>query len=222
MTINKESINQQVYNLLRDQIIKQELGLGEQINLRKIASDYGISIMPVRDALLRLTNQGLVINKPRVGFFVRTFNVDEVREIMEVRKLYELYCLSEYFEQINPTELQRLLHQHEINEVDSLPRQVFDRLDAGLHDCIIKATANSFLISQYNQLFDIFYLFRYLNLNRYQQAYHEHKKLIKAIIAKQRQLAIDILTEHITGASAVIIENLQKSSAGIVEQGDCF
>ena len=141
---------------------------------------------------------------------------------MEVRKLYELYCLSEYFEQINPTELQRLLHQHEINEVDSLPRQVFDRLDAGLHDCIIKATANSFLISQYNQLFDIFYLFRYLNLNRYQQAYHEHKKLIKAIIAKQRQLAIDILTEHITGASAVIIENLQKSSAGIVEQGDCF
>ena len=207
-TINKETMNDQAYNLLRDKIIKQELALGERIDLKNIAAEYNVSIMPVRDALLRLANQGLIINKPRVGYFVRTFSAEEIKEIMEVRRMYEIYCLTEYFDNIDRTELKQNLSLHGNDKEVSLPRNEFDRLDINLHDCIIKAANNGYISSQYNQLLSIFLLFRYLNLDRYQQAYNEHQELLKSIIADDRKMATDILNKHITGVTAGILKNL--------------
>jgi len=212
--INTQSINNQVYNLLHKKIIKQELVSGQQINLRKIASEFNVSAMPVRDALLKLTNEGLIINKPRVGFFVRSFSIREIRDIMETRKMIELYCLNEYFEKIDRSRLEQILFQHEANDDTALPRDAFDRLDAKLHDCIIDASGNTFIKNQYNNLLSVFFLFRYLNLNRYHRAFAEHKKFIHWVIDNDRAQAADILKTHITGATEVIIQNQLAPSDG--------
>ena len=56
--------------------------------------------MPIRDALNQLANEGLVIRKPGL-VFVRSFTPKEAKDLMEVRKLYELYCLEKYFDKID-------------------------------------------------------------------------------------------------------------------------
>ena len=116
MVINKKSLTDQVYTMLKDKILNRDVDLGEQLNTREIAEEHGISLMPVRDALRRLANEDLVENKPRVGFFVKNFSEAEVNDILEVRKMHELYCLENYFENINKEVIADLKDKFEIKQ----------------------------------------------------------------------------------------------------------
>src|SRR5690554_4721661 len=109
MAIIKDSISEQIYELIKNKIFTQELELGAQIDTKKIAGEHNISIMPVRDALNKLENRELVYRKSRIGYFVRTFSRKEAEEIMEVRKIYELYSLKEHFEAIDKKKLEEIL-----------------------------------------------------------------------------------------------------------------
>jgi len=208
-TIIKECMNDQAYALLHDKIIKQELVSGQQINLRQIASEYKVSIMPIRDALMRLVNKGLVVNKPRVGYFVRSFSKREIEEIMETRVMFETYYLEKYFDNLDKPTLEQVLQSHENHDKTTLPRETFDRFDTILHDCIIDAATNQFIKEKYNNLLSVFFLFRYLNLERYSQAYDEHKRLIRTILRGERRKSVEILTDHINGATSMILSNLK-------------
>ncbi|KXS48698.1 MAG: GntR family transcriptional regulator [Halanaerobium sp. T82-1] len=144
MVINKKSLTDQVYTLIKEQILNREVELGEQLNTRRIAEEHGISLMPVRDALRRLANEDLVENKPRVGFFVKNFSEAEVNDILEVRKMHELYCLNNYFGQIDKEKIVELKdkflkshHKH------------FSVFDSQLHKEIVFASHNNYLIDSY-------------------------------------------------------------------------
>ena len=97
-----------MFSVLKEEIVRQRIKAGEQINPRQIAEEHGVSVMPVRDALTRLASFGLVTIRPRVGFFAREFTLTEVREIFEVRRLHEMYCMERYFHQIDIAQLEQI------------------------------------------------------------------------------------------------------------------
>lgn len=206
MAIIKDSISDQICDLIKNQIFVQELELGAQIDTKKIAEEHNISIMPVRDALNKLESQGLVIRKSRVGYFVRSFTAKEVKEIMEARKMYELYSLEEHFEAIDKAKLREILE--EIINTESITRQQFDKLDDGLHNLIIAASGNDFLINNYSQINDQIILFRRLDKNRIQNATREHKELIEAILSNDLENSRNILKNHIDLVTESVLEDL--------------
>ncbi len=206
MAIIKDSISDQICDLIKNQIFIQDLELGDQIDTKKIAEKHNISIMPVRDALNKLESQGLVVRKSRVGYFVRSFTSKEVQEIMEARKMYELYSLEEHFEAIDRAKLREILE--EIVKTISITRQQFDRLDDGLHNLIISASGNDFLINNYNQINDQIVLFRRLDKNRIQNATNEHQELIEAILRDDLESSRKILKNHIDLVTSSVLEDL--------------
>jgi DNA-binding GntR family transcriptional regulator len=184
MVINKKSLTDQVYTLIKEQILNREVELGEQLNTRRIAEEHGISLMPVRDALRRLANEDLVENKPRVGFFVKNFSEAEVNDILEVRKMHELYCLNNYFGQIDKEKIVELKdkflkshHKH------------FSVFDSQLHKEIVFASHNNYLIDSYLKMINHFtMLFSYLNDQRSETSRQEHIDLIDCILILFRHL----------------------------------
>ena len=92
-----DTVNNQVYEIIKNMILERQLKPGERIDPRIIAEKYNISLMPVRNALQQLTTQGLVVTLQRVGFFVKKFTSKELLEIFNARKMFELYCLEQYF-----------------------------------------------------------------------------------------------------------------------------
>jgi DNA-binding GntR family transcriptional regulator len=74
---------------LRDEILRGQLGPGQALRQEELAARFGVSRLPVRDALLRLESQGLVHVYPNRGAFVISLSADEVREIFEMRLLLE-------------------------------------------------------------------------------------------------------------------------------------
>jgi DNA-binding GntR family transcriptional regulator len=74
---------------LREEILRGEVAPGQALRQEELAERFGVSRLPVRDALLRLEAQGLVHVYPNRGAFVIALSADEVTEIFEMRILLE-------------------------------------------------------------------------------------------------------------------------------------
>lgn len=87
--IQFESIHEKVYERLRRHISQMKMVPGEKFTIRQIASAFGVSTMPVREALRQLQAEGLVTYDRR-GVSVRQLSSKEVKEIFEIRERLEI------------------------------------------------------------------------------------------------------------------------------------
>lgn len=77
------------YAKLRDAIVTGKLAGGEPLRQEDLADALGISRFPIREALARLEGQGLVVQRPRRGYFVASLDTDEVEDVFELRAILE-------------------------------------------------------------------------------------------------------------------------------------
>ena len=85
-----ESLAKMAYEAIRQSILSGQWRIGELYNEKAIAADLGISRTPVREALLELASQDLIIFMPRRGLMLNRFTQSDVDEIFELRKAIEL------------------------------------------------------------------------------------------------------------------------------------
>lgn len=78
-----------VHQLLRDDIVSGRYPPGTRLNESKIARELNISRIPVREALVRLRENGLVMKRDRRGMFVTELSTDEMQRINSVRIILE-------------------------------------------------------------------------------------------------------------------------------------
>ncbi len=85
MNQNRESI----FEILKKRIIELELEPGNAINEKELTEEFGVSRTPVREALIKLSQIGLVETRPRVGTFVTQIDLQQVKNAYEVKKNLE-------------------------------------------------------------------------------------------------------------------------------------
>ncbi|MBO0801433.1 MAG: GntR family transcriptional regulator [Blastocatellia bacterium] len=93
MADNQESngsLASEAYVILRERILRGELPIGKVISRRKLASELGMSLLPVSEAFLRLEFEGLLESRPRAGTRVRIPTEDDVRGHYVVREALEV------------------------------------------------------------------------------------------------------------------------------------
>ena len=78
-----------VYKNLRMRILSGEIAVGSPLSRRQVAAEYGVSIVPVGEALQRLQTEELVESRPRVGTRVRIPTTADVRGHYTVREALE-------------------------------------------------------------------------------------------------------------------------------------
>ena len=207
MSINTESVNRQVYNLIKKDILERKMKPGERIDTKSIAKENNISVMPVRNALQKLTAKGLVINRERVGFYVRSFSEKELTEILDVRRMFELHCVQNYLPNIDKDFARTLLKGIE----DAQESAELDALDHEMHDMIICASNNAFLIKEYRNMDALFALGLYggspecVNI-----AKREHIAVLRAILDNDVKQTTKYLREHLERAELEIVEIYKK------------
>src|SRR5687768_10680308 len=82
----RRSVADQIYEALRHMIVTLELAPGEPIPETEVSTRFSVSRTPVRESLLRLTNEGLVVVVPQFGTFVAPIDVDAVRQVQFMRQ----------------------------------------------------------------------------------------------------------------------------------------
>lgn len=82
----------QVFDVLRGWIVNGQLVSGQRLRVREVADLMGTSVMPVREAIRRLEDSGLVVREPYKGATVRGLTLDELEQAYDVRILLEGSC----------------------------------------------------------------------------------------------------------------------------------
>jgi DNA-binding GntR family transcriptional regulator len=142
---------------LREQIIQGIFRPGQQINESVLAGQLSTSRGPVREALQRLTQEGLLVSLRNRGVFVKELTTDDIREIYAVREAIELssakMLLAAGPERINLTSqsLKQSLTDME-KQVTLSDWQAIARLDMQFHTSFVEGTGNSRLIRIYDTL----------------------------------------------------------------------
>ena len=86
----RANLNDQVYETLKQRLVRRELGPGEKVSLHELAAELGVSRSPVHHALTRLVAEGLLTVKSRRGYYVTALTEAAIAEGYEVRLALEL------------------------------------------------------------------------------------------------------------------------------------
>lgn len=89
----KESLPDMVAGSIRQAIFEGSIGSGVQLKQNDVAAMLGVSAVPVREALKRLTAEGLLINERNKGVVVAPLSLDDFTEITDLRLMLEPYLL---------------------------------------------------------------------------------------------------------------------------------
>jgi DNA-binding GntR family transcriptional regulator len=87
--ITTKTLRQQVYDQLRRKIITAEILPGEAVSLRGLAEEFGVSLMPVREALWQLETEKVVVIESNKSVHVNTLTPEEMEEALRIRLLIE-------------------------------------------------------------------------------------------------------------------------------------
>ena len=83
-SIKKRSLVDQVYDRLRSDIISLRLPLGSRVNVNELQDSLGVSCTPIREAINRLQQEGLIAYENNVGARVLTLDAKDVEEITQL------------------------------------------------------------------------------------------------------------------------------------------
>lgn len=137
---NSRTVGERVYGEMRDKIISGELGAGMRLVQRKLASDLGVSIIPISEALRRLESEGLVICHAGLGAQVKTWTPEDVTGIHLLREFLEAATSRLFAEKSSPAErltLKELGQRYDACLAEEDPMALI-RADIDLHLYIAK------------------------------------------------------------------------------------
>jgi DNA-binding GntR family transcriptional regulator len=143
-----DSIADQLYRILSDRITTGTWAPGARLDPQAVATEFGVSRTPVREALARLEHDQLIVTRPRSGTFVARPGVTDVHEVCQLRKGIEWVATgiaagSMSLEQIADLRAEAVEALQQAERGDYEP---FFASDSRLHNEIVAATGNARLI----------------------------------------------------------------------------
>jgi DNA-binding GntR family transcriptional regulator len=198
---------EQVYEILRSELLNGGLHPGQKLKMVEFTERFGVSQSVIREALTRLTEQGLLIATPQRGFRVRDLSVEDIAELTETRIQVESLALRLAVERGDlQWETGILAAHHRLERTVSEDWSVQHR---DFHQALLTGCSNRRLESVANSLRDSAELYRrwywVLTDDHQRDLAREHRELKDLALARDADRAIEVLTEHIDRAPSLLI-----------------
>lgn len=202
LLIERSALYQEVAERLRRMIYDQVLLPGQPIDETKICEQLGISRTPLREALKVLHSEGLVEHKPRRGSFVKTLEVDEMRELFPVMAVLEGLCAREAVARATRSDLEHLDELHEQLESYAAAGEVNAYYDVNfeIHQFIQEMSGNRWLQRVTSDLRKILRLARHRQLKiegRLRKSLQEHRKIMKGFHQRDPEALERTVKQHL-------------------------
>ena len=199
------SLEEMVYYRLEEEILSGVLTRGTALTEKTLTERLGVSRTPVRAALKRLSEDGLVHTTPNKGAVVIGINIDDLIDIYNIRMRLEGLASAHAAERISPEELKKLCESVELSEfyISRKDTENLKELDTAFHSIIYKASGNRLLSKVLTELHHKIKAYRKLSLNSEQRLYEsvkEHREIYHAIEAHDSLLADKLTSLHIERA----------------------
>ncbi len=194
----RQAYRESISNVIRRDLISGKFKCDEPMREQKLATRFGTSRGPVRDALMQLTQEGVLVYQPNKGVRVSSLLTDEERDVVVAMRLeLEKYCMSKFVPTASQDDLDNisflLERLKDACEVASLPEVAEN--DLALHRYWV-AQASPHLESTWIGL-SVRMIMKYSRLDNYEQSITEHTRVVEAILNRDVEKAVYFLGENI-------------------------
>jgi len=227
--VEVKNLSEQAYDRIRHDILYGELFPNEKLQIDSISERYRIGTVPIREALNRLSSEGLVDRKSHRGFFVAAISMADLEELVKTRIWLEMLALEKSMRNADDAweealvvsyhrlaRTQRLLPTQEGREIS----EEWEVRHKAFHMLLLDRCGSSLLLGFCSTLMDQAVRYRNLSMNtnpsrlRREGAAAEHQAIMDAVLERDTTLACRLLAEHYqTTLEGLRQVNLDQSAA---------
>ena len=213
--IEHSDLTTKVYQWLKERIMHHAFLPGDKLDIQQLADDLGVSRTPVKDAINRLTSEGLVVLRSRRGTYVATLTPAAMRDLFEMRTMIECWAVQHAAaEAMRATAPEmRALFDRSTRLIAEANAANFDysayfALDLDLHALLVGSTGNAVLLDHHHALMArmsagrIYYPGEDEVLRRSQRAHAEHAAIVHAVSDGDRDGLLAAVRAHILASMA--------------------
>jgi DNA-binding GntR family transcriptional regulator len=203
------NLAEHVYAALKAQLHDFSLVPGDRFSETEVGARLGVSRTPVREALFRLRNEGLLDVESKSGWFVRPIDFDKLEQLYDLRVILELAAVERLCTRPEPApELDELkaLWLVPVAERRADGRDV-GALDEQFHATLVRAVGNPEMARVHWDVTERIRIIRRLDFtrgDRIQATYDEHAKILRSVIERKAGAAQLLLRSHIEQSKAEV------------------
>ncbi len=219
--IQRRNLGDDVYRILWTRILSRDLHPGDKLSDLRLSAELGVSRTPVREALHRLQQDGVIRTRPNHGFFVTSFNATDIDEIFEVRAALEALAMRSVVhrfpdedyawavEQLD--DVQRMIESGNDESGIVVANERFLAMDQGFHRFLLDNSGNQRLVAMVNGLWAQISVFQ--KAGTYVPGYidvalGQHREIIRLLRDRRHDAAIAALEHHIRDMKTRIIADI--------------
>ncbi len=217
-----KSVGPQVYKLLRNKIIQGELAPGMRISEAEISKALEVSRQPVREAFIKLRNDGLVEVRPQRGTFVTKIHVNAVSDARFIREAIEVEIVRQLAASCNPEQIAELRgvidQQRQQSTVDV---EKFFHLDEAFHRLLADFADKGTVWDVIGRLKAHFDRVRYVSSSHksLDRVIEHHVQIVDALEAHDAQRAEHIIRDHMKEVLIDLPKIMKQQPEIFAEQG---
>ena len=215
--IKTTTLQEVVYQRLLKAIIAGRIPPGEQLVLGKIAAQFRVSPMPVREAFNRLAEAGVITLQKKKSAIVNTLSKEDLMEIQKIRINLETMAVEQACRSIGSQTLDDLqvLHQAYLEAFRDFRVEEVLRLNREFHFTIYSATRMRRLLNIINGLWDQISPYYHILLRKKERLYTEkhadtHSQLLERLKQRDVEGSVQALRADLQNAAELIITEFKK------------
>lgn len=214
----RRRLSDEVYDELIGAIMRREIGPDDVLVQEKLAAELQISRTPVREALMRLEQEGVLVVSNRGSFRLYQMNDAEVRELYQARAAVEGQTARILAAHITPrvaAELRTTIEREE-NITSGDAKDYFDA-NRNIHRKFVELAGNRFLLDMFDMIWGkamAFHLFAAIEKIDLSKSLGDHMQLVEVLESGDRSAALESFTAHIQDGFDLQMEALATEPKG--------
>ncbi|WP_440984337.1 GntR family transcriptional regulator [Shinella sumterensis] len=218
--IKRHTVTASVLEMIRNRIVEGLYAGGQQIRQEAIAEEFGVSRIPIREALVQLEAEGFVQIHTHKGAIVAQLTVEDAIDIFEARLILEPSILRQAVTKATPEDISRVqkaLQDYERGVAhDASPAQL-SQLNWAFHNALSSPSGRWRSLAVLSSLYrsaDRYLRLQIDNTEARQSALEDHRAIAAAFVQHDAALAQRLLARHISAARDDVTRSLNILNKG--------
>ncbi|MFT4725917.1 MAG: DNA-binding GntR family transcriptional regulator [Granulosicoccus sp.] len=212
---NRRRLADEVYDQIVNAIASLEIGPNDRLVQEKLAKQLDISRTPVREALMRLEQEGVLVVSQRGGFRLHRMEDHEVRELYQSRAAVEGQAARILADNIDAETIKSLRQTIKTEEdIKATSIRAYFEANRNIHRRFIELTDNRYLLEMFDMTwgkamaFQLFATFENVDISK---SLGDHMSLVDAIETRDKTIALEAVIDHIHDGLDLQLKGLHAS-----------
>lgn len=222
ITDRKETLASLVYDRMRKDIISLEVPPGAKLHIRSLCDRFDVGLSPVREALSRLSSEGLVAQSDHRGFTVAPMSETDLVDLTRARAWLNEIAIRKSIENGDAAwEEAVVLSYHRLFRtprfapgVETERSEAWEKAHRNFHASLISASGSERLTHYCEQLFDSAERYRHVGRRAGVKGNRdkEHRELMEAVVARNAGAAAALIKRHFERTADLVREVLKRQA----------